>query len=682
MPHPYAQGLVFALATYGAIAAATALVLARRLPGPWGAPRVLAAAVVFTTGVVFAHVVPLALGVLSRGTALGTAILALLMVAAWTRGPRAGPVLVAAPVPPASRAPSAILAVVGLGAALAALLTFEKLTATSPVLGFDSLTFHLPNVARWIQHGTLWRIDQFEPGLAHGNYPQNGELVTLSAVLPWRDPFAAREVMAVYYLLAGVATYALARELRAPRAASALFAAVLLAVPIGITAPVINALPDGLMLAMFGAGVTFLLRHWRTGAHADLVLGGVALGLAFGTKWYAVSSVGAVLAVWILGGIVARRGVGASLVRGAAALGLVLGAGGIWMVRNLVESANPVFPQKVAPLGMTIFDAPYDHLRALGGFKVSDYLLSGSVIRHYLWPTYREVLSLPGLVVLATVALVLLGAIATARRPLGRRVPDEVMALAVLVVALVAIYMITPFSAFGPRDRPVLAGVNTRYVMPALLVGAAVTAWAAGRLARLGVALELAGVVAVFAGLAKAYDLPRGQSVAAFALVLAVAAVSWWLRGRRLPRGAPALAGLAGVALVAAALGHAKSRIDDHGYRGVDAAMDRLLAEAPTGHRIGLAGIVDSGGLPPVLPAMGQGLGNDVAYVGHFVAHRLADYGDAASFTGALRAGRYDLLLVGHGNPPRPRVRAIDWARGAGFVPIADSGRFTLLRAP
>src|SRR5204863_253367 len=71
--HGYATGLVWLVATYGLLALATAAVLRRHVPGLAGAPRAVAAAVVFTAGVLAAHVVPLALGVLARGTVLATA---------------------------------------------------------------------------------------------------------------------------------------------------------------------------------------------------------------------------------------------------------------------------------------------------------------------------------------------------------------------------------------------------------------------------------------------------------------------------------------------------------------------------------------------------------------------------------------------------------------------------------
>ena len=57
-----------------------------------------------------------------------------------------------------------------------------------PSRDIDSLTFHLPNIGRWIQSGSIWRIDQFVPLQANGNYPHNGDLVFLSVVAAVRAP--------------------------------------------------------------------------------------------------------------------------------------------------------------------------------------------------------------------------------------------------------------------------------------------------------------------------------------------------------------------------------------------------------------------------------------------------------------------------------------------------------------
>ena len=120
------------------------------------------------------------------------------------------------------------------------------------------------------------------------------------------------------------------------------------------------------------------------------MLAGLGLGLAFGTKWYAVWAVAIVLAVWAAGSLLERRGVRAVARDGAVLCGLVALAGGIWMLRNLIESGNPVFPVEVSPLGLTIFDAPRDTVRESAGFTLLHYVGDGGVWSEFIWPQLRR----------------------------------------------------------------------------------------------------------------------------------------------------------------------------------------------------------------------------------------------------------------------------------------------------
>jgi hypothetical protein len=663
----YAAGLVWFAATFGLVGAATGALLRGRLAALEGAARASAAVVVFTAGLVAAHVLPLALGVLARGTVLGAAAALLALALALPSRPAA----VAPPPPsesgPPSRAALAIAAVAVAAVAAAWIVALAR-DASHPVMALDASTFHLPNVARWIQHGTLWRVDQFIPGLAQGNYPQNGDVVALAAILPWRDAFGARLITGGYYALTGVCVYALAREAGARASGAALAGALVLAVPIVAVASLHNAMPDPVMYATFAAGVTFLLRHVRGGARADLVLAGVALGLSFGTKWYAVSAVAAVVAVWALGRLLGREDVARVARQGVALGALVALAGGVWMLRNLVESGNPTFPQQVAPLGITLFAAPPDPIRALAGFSVADYLTSTSVWGDYLLPSYRAFLGAPA-------ALLLAGPVVAVAR---RRVGGRIVALAVLAVVLVAAYAVTPYSAFGPRDQPFFAGQNSRYVVPALIVAAAAGAWALERLGRARVVAELLALGAVVLGLRRGFAIPAGAVVAVAAALLAAGAA---LTARR-PRVPLAVAAAIVLAAAAVAGARVKDRFDARGYHGADPTIDWVLTREPAGARIGLAGIFEPSAVAPVLPMLGPQLRNDVGYVGPWVRHRLEQYRAAAPFRAALRAGRYDLLLVGRGSPPVTVAAAERWAAAGGWVPVARGPAMTLLRAP
>src|SRR5919108_613993 len=99
----YLAGLVFFAGTWGAVAAATWRLARRRLAHLRGAELVLAAALIYTAGLIAVHLVPLALGILTRGSALATAGLALIALSVYAlgrqlRAPRATALLTAAVV--------------------------------------------------------------------------------------------------------------------------------------------------------------------------------------------------------------------------------------------------------------------------------------------------------------------------------------------------------------------------------------------------------------------------------------------------------------------------------------------------------------------------------------------------------------------------------------------------------
>jgi hypothetical protein len=674
----FLAGTALFTAMLAAVGVATALVVRRRLPHLDGLTRALASVVIGTAVLIGVHLVPLMLAILSRGTVLAACAVAI-GLATLVR-PVAGEAAAREPAlkPSAPSSPQAwVLA--GAAAAFAALAALADLArwAGDELVGVDPLTFHLPNVARWIQTGSVWQIDQFVPLLAHGNYPHNGDVVLLSTVLPWHNDFLVRLPITFFLVTTVVAVYALARELRAPQAASVLAAAAAVSLPVVGIATIPRALPDSLMWTTFACGALFLLRHARTGRRSDLVLAGLALGIACGTKWYGVSSVAVVLGVWAAARLVAARSAGG--VRGAvgdAVLvgGLTLGGIVVWLGRNWALSDNPVFPLKVSPL----FDAPPDVIRDQVGFTIADYLGDGRVLRQLAGELVEGLGIIPIVCALAIAAAVVL-----ARRR-ERATDVHVLLVAAAAVLLAAVYVITPATALGVRGDPSLANANTRYAVPALLLAVAVVAWVAGRLPRVP-ALGLQGVLAAGAlhGAYEGYELQGITDVvlggAAIAALAGAAWLLWRLRERR-----PVLvaAGVA-AALAGLAAGHRiEQRINDGRYLGSDPAIDTLLRVAPSGKRIGLAADWTVGGLTPIWPSFGTRMGNDVEYVGHFVRGFLTPYDNEADFRAALARRRYDVLVVGRGFFPPQATREQRWARDAGWRTIALSRRLRVFVPP
>ncbi|MBA2504448.1 MAG: glycosyltransferase family 39 protein [Thermoleophilaceae bacterium] len=678
-------GMVLFAGTTGSALIAGVLLMRRRLAHLSGAEAVVAAAMLGIALVTAVHMLPGLLGVLSQVSALVCGLAVLAAVALFVKPAPAAIQPSRAPVPPSGRASWAIAAI-GAGAASVWALSAAWAGTVIPSTGLDTLTHHLPNVGKWVQDGTMWRVDQFVPLLANGNYPQGGDVVTLAALLPWENDAFVRLVDFPLVALAAVAIYAAAVEIGAPRATAVLFAALLASMPVVVDPAYQGTMTDPLFMAGFGAGILFLLRAWRTRAGSDLLLAGISLGLGFGSKWYGITAALAVIVIYAGACLLTRR----PFVRPALIVGFAtLGVGGFWLVRNWVESSNPFNPVPVKVGGLTIFDAPRDFVRECAGFTISDYLTDGAVLRDYVWPAYREFFALPGLVlalgVLAAVVLAL-------RRPRS----GPVLALALLTFVLAAIYTVTPYTALGLEGMPIAIDANTRYLLPAFVSAAMVAPWLVGRLGRGRVVGEAVALVALADGIRRGFDLERSLVVKVGLLVVLALALVWLVRSYVLPRlgvrtRRAALAGAVVIGLVAVtAVGHVRQRdFNDARYFDMEAPVAYIAKNAQEGQRVGLAGIWGVRALGPAWPSFGLRLGNEVEFIGPTVDGQLREYPTKAEFDRAVRAGVYDLVLAGSGGaapscpyPAGPHDRARAWARELGYEPVVESEFLTLYRAP
>lgn len=680
----YVLGALFYIPTLGAALGAGYLVVRRRLAYLPGRVRSLAFMVCATAAVVFAHVLPAALGILSRPTALLTALA--LLAGCWRlRAVGEDPPSDQESAIPRSRPVSIAIAVVAVAVVAVYELARLRLLATQPITEIDMLSFHLPGVARFIQTGSLWRVDQFAPGFATAQYPNDGDFLLLSAVLPWRDLAFVRFVPLPFYAFTGVGVYALALELRATRAAAATMAAALLTVP-AVSWLALDGLPDTVSLATLAAGLVFLIRHARSARRAELLLAGLALGLSFGTKWYGTTSVFIVVVVWVLARLLARQRLRIVARDTAQVVGLVLLGGGIWLVRNVIESGNPVYPKAVTAFGVQLFAGSRGDFVDLYGYTIGNYLLKPHILRTYIYPGFKAEVGLAGAVFLIGAGICAVAAVRRLRDPRRRDgVPAVLLALVVAMLGICAEFCVTPGSAYGPKNLPIWGYVNIRWLMPAAVVAAALAARAVRSLGGFGALLELAGLAGALDGIRLGPSVPGG-TVAEVALVLAALgglglivrryAAGRGIRRLRSPRVALAclVVPLAGGLVLARA---DETRYDGHTYASYDPTFAWIEAHAPSGHRVAVSGAWDTNGLVPVLPSFGPRLGNVVAYVGDLVRHSLHPPSHGGAFEAQLRRGRYDLLIIGLQNPSRIE----QWARADRYQLVARSPRLALYAA-
>ncbi len=275
------------------------------------------------------------------------------------------------------------------------------------------------------------------------------------------------------------------------------------------------------------------------------------------------------------------------------------------------------------------------------------------------------------------------GALLAGAVGLRQRQPAVTWLVAGALACTVA-YVITPYTALGFEGAPIGAGSNTRYLLPAALLAAPAVAWVVSRLRRGRLLAELILLAGIADGLRRGVDLTVGDLALALALVAAAGfAVLAWRRWRQGGRPTPRRALVAGALVAGLALafiGHiGQQRFFEDRYRGGGPALDRALALAAPGSRIGIAGAWEVGSLSPIYPLFGPRLENEVSTVGSFADGAFRAPRTSTEFAAQLSRHRYELLLIGR--EPLPFTAPTDdiaWATEADYAPIAEDSRFVL----
>lgn len=225
-----------------------------------------------------------------------------------------------------------------------------------PPFAYDALTYHLTAVATWIRTG---HVAANAYSYCCARYPSNGELLHgWLAVFPRVDTLADASQIATA-ALGAAAVGALARFAGVSRAGAFAAAGLFLATPIVLTqanTPYVDV--------TFASYVLAALALVARGFHpvvrpALVVLGGVAAGLALGSKQFGLA-VAVVLVVLVAANAVAAARHG-RLPRRAALTVVVAFAvccaalGSYWYVRSAVATGDPVYPATVQVGSVSIF---------------------------------------------------------------------------------------------------------------------------------------------------------------------------------------------------------------------------------------------------------------------------------------------------------------------------------------
>jgi hypothetical protein len=247
-----------------------------------------------------------------------------------------------------------------------------------PPYAWDGLSYHLPAVAYWIQQGHIG----LTPYWIYSNvYPMNAELTFAWPTLLLGNDTMIDSGQLVFALMGALAVAVIARAMGARRSSVVAAAGLFLLTPIVVqqlNVAYVDVAVTGAFLAAFAFWFCALQALGLVGAPArdlgerhdqveadqrlattQFVLGGLAAGMALGTKTVALAYVGVlvvVLAGWLLVAAWRRR---ISWARAfAVALCFVLPMpvlGTFWYARDWIEYGNPVHPFTLAVGGVELF---------------------------------------------------------------------------------------------------------------------------------------------------------------------------------------------------------------------------------------------------------------------------------------------------------------------------------------
>jgi hypothetical protein len=239
-------------------------------------------------------------------------------------------------------------------------LAWELLVAlVLPPYAYDALSYHLVNVASWVQQGS------FAPpplDLCCAYYAGNAEVFSAwSAVLLGSDHLVGTVQIAAA-AAGGIATAGIARAVGLDRAAAASAGALFVLTPV-VVAQAPTAYVDVLQTTFVLCALHGLARFARQAEVGRLLVPALAAAVLSGTKGHGLLWAAAIgITALVLTALHVQHGRLSSgrAVRALAAAFLACAVlGGWWYLRNLLQTGNPLYPFEVRFAGRTILAGPF-----------------------------------------------------------------------------------------------------------------------------------------------------------------------------------------------------------------------------------------------------------------------------------------------------------------------------------
>lgn len=230
-----------------------------------------------------------------------------------------------------------------------------------PEIGTDAITYQLTRGVNWIQNNGFGNDFTLLEYFAQAQYfPGNANLVFTHLMMFFHDDFLVSQGQLLFLILSAILTFSIGLRMGCRRRTAFLASLLLLAMPVMITEAT-RAQIDVIVMAVFLAGLYFLLSFHQTKNTSWLILFACAAGLLIGSK-YTVITYAALLVPLFLYVLIKNRHSLKHPWRQLVFVSLIiLALSGFWYARNIILTGNPVYPQAVAIAGHDIFPSGWAH---------------------------------------------------------------------------------------------------------------------------------------------------------------------------------------------------------------------------------------------------------------------------------------------------------------------------------
>ena len=427
------------------------------------------------------------------------------------------------------------------------------------ITGADSIGYHLPHAASYAQTGQIRAIRYTDDAYLTGLYPATSELFHALGIVLMGNDVLSPGINLIWLALTLLAAWCIG-SVRGFGSMSMLAAALVMATPMMVGSNAGTADNDLLGVFFVMAALALMMRTadmpttdtraYRGGS----IIAAVVAGLALSVRMNLLPPVGALTLAAIALAPSGRRRSATGWWIG----GLVLG-GGYWYARNVIALGNPLpwFSFGVLP---TPHPPP---LQQGNNYSLADYATYPGILRHWFIPALSLNLGpwWPALVAAAVVGPLVC---------LFSRRDRVIRAAALIALASLVAYPLTPLTACGPWGHPYCLESNIRFGAPALTLALAVTPLALLFRSQLGRLAAAAGLTTLFVATVALrrlwtgdYNLSRADAAVVLVLVVAVIVVlrPWSLIpiGRPLVRATAAALALS-LVLAGVAVGYSGTR--------------------------------------------------------------------------------------------------------------------------